>query len=214
MCYPDSALDAAPLMAQVYRSDVHKALPAADQKAASLVTLKPSVARVWTELQEPMLLDEAQALWLLVNPEAVATAGVGALSEAPAAAFEVTARPTVVRGAKPVFRHLPLPEAKDRFRHNGFHVTFALQVPTEEADQRLREAVVGQEWSVGVGTIKIAGATLYPSGNQVGVELTLRGLCHYRCASRAHRLTTSLRDGSYFGKSTTHQGAHHGHRLG
>jgi hypothetical protein len=29
---------------------------------------------------------------------------------------------------------------------------------------------------LGVGTIKIVGATLYPLGNQVGVELTLRGL--------------------------------------
>ena len=168
--------DAAPLMAQVYRSDVHKVLPAADQKAASLVTLKPSVARIWTELQEPLLLDEAQALWLLVNPEAVATAGVGALSEVPAAAFGVTAKPTVVRGAKPVLRPLALPDARDRYQDNGFHVTFALQVPIEEANQRLREAVVGQEWSLGVGTIKIAGATLYPLGNQVGVELILRGL--------------------------------------
>lgn len=169
-------VDAAPLMAQVYRSELQRMLPLVDRKAAGLVTLKPSMSRVWKELQEPLLLDEAQALWLLVNPEAVGAAGVGALSETPAAAFEVTATPTVVRGAKPVSRHLPLPEAKDRFRHDGFHVTFALQVPTEEADQRLREAVVGQEWSVGVGTIKIAGATLYPAGNQVGVDLTLRGL--------------------------------------
>jgi hypothetical protein len=51
-----------------------------------------------------------------------------------------------------------------------------LQVPIEEANQRLREAVIGQEWSLGVGTIKIVGATLYPLGHQVGVELILRGL--------------------------------------
>ncbi len=46
----------------------------------------------------------------------------------------------------------------------------------EEANQRLREAVVGQEWSLAVGRIKIVGATLYPLSNQLGVELTLRGL--------------------------------------
>ena len=170
------SVDAAPLMARVYRNELQKILPAADRKAAGFASLKPSVARIWTELQEPLLLDEAQALWLLVNPEAVAAAGVGALAEAPAAAFGVTARPTVVRGAKPVPRPLSLPDPRDRFQDDGFHVTFALQVPIEEANQRLREAVVGQEWSLGVGTIKIAGATLYPLGNQVGVELTLRGL--------------------------------------
>ncbi|MBI4001334.1 MAG: DUF4403 family protein [Nitrospira defluvii] len=170
------SVDAAPLMAQVYRSELHEILPILDRKAAGLVTLKPAVAKIWKELQEPLLLDEAQALWLVVNPEAVGPAGIGTLSETPTAAFVVTARPTVVRGAKPLSRHLPLPDAQDRFQDDGFHVTFALQVPIEEANQRLREAVVGQEWSLGVGTIKIAGATLYPVGSQVGVELTLRGL--------------------------------------
>ena len=46
----------------------------------------------------------------------------------------------------------------------------------EEANQRLRDAVIGQEWSLGVGTIKIVNATLYPLGKQVGVELVLKGL--------------------------------------
>ncbi len=169
-------VDAAPLMAQVYRSELRGILPAVDRKAASLVTLKPPVARVWKELQEPLLLDEAQALWLVVNPEAVGPAGVGALSDAPSAGFGVTARPTVVRGAQPLSRYLPLPDAQDRLQDDGFHVTFALQVPIDEANQRLREAVVGQEWSLGVGTIKIVGATLYPLGTQVGIELTLQGL--------------------------------------
>ena len=147
-----------------------------DRKAASLVTLKPAVAHIWNDLQEPLLLDEAESLWLLVNPEAIGPAGVEALSGTPAAGYGVTARPSVVRGTKPVSRHLPVPELHDRFQDDGFHVGFTLAVPMEEANQRLREAVIGQEWSLGVGTIKIVGATLYPLGNQVGVELTLRGL--------------------------------------
>jgi hypothetical protein len=169
-------VDAAPLMAQVYRSDLQKRLPVADRKAAGLVTLKPAVARIWTDLQEPLLLDEAEALWLLVNPEAIGPAGIEPLSGTPTAGYGVTAKPTVVRGAKPQLQHRPLPESQGRVRDDGFHVGFALQVPIEEANQRLREAVVGQEWSLGVGTIKIVGATLYPLGDQMGVELTLRGL--------------------------------------
>ncbi|MBA2485841.1 MAG: DUF4403 family protein [Nitrospira sp.] len=168
--------DAAPLMAQVYRNELQRILPPVDRKAAGLVTLKPAVARIWEELEEPMLLDEAQALWLVVNPESIGSAGVSTLSDAPSAGFMVTARPAVVRGPKPASRHLPLPAPQDRFQDGGFHVAFALQVPMEEANQRLREAVVGQEWSLAVGRIKIVGATLYPLSNQLGVELTLRGL--------------------------------------
>ncbi len=171
----EQRVDAAPLMAQVYQSDLHGILPAVDRKAASLVTLKQAVTRVWKELQEPILLDKERALWLLVNPEAVGAAGVGTLAENPAAVYGVTARPAVVQGEQHP-QPLPLPDPQNRFQNDGFHVTFTLQVPIEEANERLREAVVGQEWSLGVGTIKIAGARLYPLGDRVGVELSLRGL--------------------------------------
>ncbi len=172
----EQGVDASPLMAQVYKSDLLEILPAVDRKAASLVTLKPAVTRIWNDLQEPLLLDETEQLWLVLNPETTAAAGVQPLSGSPASGYGVLARPSVVRGAKPTPRHLPLPEPQHQFHDDGFHVDFALQVPLEEANQRLREAVIGQEWSLGVGTIKIVGATLYPLGHQVGVELILRGL--------------------------------------
>lgn len=172
----EQGVDAGPLMAQVYRSDLMQVLPAVDRKASSLVTIKPAVARIWNDLQEPLLLDETEQVWLALNPESTAPAGVAPLSGGPAAGYGVIARPTVVRGTKPTLRRLPLPEPQDRFHHDGFHVDFTLQVPIEEANQRLRETVIGQEWSLGVGSIKIANATLYPLGKQVGVELMLRGL--------------------------------------
>lgn len=172
----EQAVDTAPLMVQVYRRDLQAVLPAMDRKAAALAPLKPTVARVWKDLQDPLLLDEDQALWLVVNPEAVSPAGIETLSGSPIAAFGLAARPSVVRGAKPASSHFPLPALQDRVHDDRFHVSFAVQVPIEEANQRLREAVVGQEWSLGVGTIKIVGATLYPLGSHVGMELTLRGL--------------------------------------
>ncbi len=172
----EQGVDASPLMAQVYRRDVQDVLPAIDRKAAGLVTVKPAVARIWNDLQEPLLLEETEQIWLVLNPETTAAAGIQPLSGTPAAGYGVLARPAVVRGAKPTSRHLPLPEPQDHFRDDGFHVVFALHVPIEEANQRLREAVIGQEWSLGVGTIKIVNATLYPLGKQVGVELILRGL--------------------------------------
>lgn len=172
----EQGVDTAPLMAQVYRSELQGILPTVDRKAGALVTLKPAVAQVWKDLQEPLLLDEAEGVWLQLNPEAIGPAGVETLSGTPTAGYGVTARPTVVRGTKPLSRNLSLPDLQSQFHDDGFHVAFALQVPIEEANQRLREAVVGQEWSLGVGTIKIVGATLYPLGNQVGVELILRGL--------------------------------------
>jgi len=72
----EQGVDASPLMAQVYRSDLQEVLPAVDRKAAGLVTLKPAIARIWNDLQEPLLLDETEQLWLLLNPESTAAAGI------------------------------------------------------------------------------------------------------------------------------------------
>jgi hypothetical protein len=105
----EQGVDTAPLMAQVYRSELQGTLPTIDRKAAALVTLKPAVTHIWNDLQEPLLLDEAEGLWLQLNPEAIGPAGVESLSGTPAAGYGVTARPTVVRGTKPLSRHLPLP---------------------------------------------------------------------------------------------------------
>ena len=123
-----------------------------------------------------MLLDETEQLWLALNPESTAVAESRRYPVVPQRVMVSSARPTVVRGAKPSRALCRCPNPQDRFHDDGFHVNFALQVPIEEANQRLREAVIGQEWSLGVGTIKIVNATLYPLGNQVGVELILRGL--------------------------------------
>jgi hypothetical protein len=173
----EQGVDTAPLMAQVYRSELQGMLPTVDRKAATIVTLKPAVTHIWNDLQEPLLLDEAEGLWLQLNPEAIGPAGVEPLSGTPAAGYGVTARPAVVRGYQALITTSPPPRpAVSVSRRRLFTSPSRSRSPSREANQRLREAVVGQEWSLGVGTIKIVGATLYPLGNQVGVELTLRGL--------------------------------------
>ncbi|MCK6492528.1 MAG: DUF4403 family protein [Nitrospira sp.] len=169
-------VDAAPLMARIYRSDLQLQLQATDRKAGALGNMKPAMSRVWADFQEPLLLNKDQALWLLLNPESVGTGGITTVSDNLAATFGITARPTVVRGSKSSTRSLSLPDPQDRWRDEGFHVSFPVEVPIEEANQRLRETVVGRQWSLGIGVIKVTDATLYPVGSQLGVELVLRGL--------------------------------------
>jgi hypothetical protein len=172
----DRAVDAAPLMSQVYRSELQQALPDADRKARQVVSLKKTVANVWRDLHEPLLLDEAAAIWLLVHPEAVGPGSIQPSASSLAAGFGITARPSVVRGARPAAALRPLPELTDAGTPEGFRVTFDAEVPLEEANERLREAVVGQEWSLGLGTVRIADAKLYAVGERAAVELILRGL--------------------------------------
>ncbi|MBX3234884.1 MAG: DUF4403 family protein [Nitrospiraceae bacterium] len=175
----ERTVDATPLMLQVYRSELQQALPMADQKAKQALSLKAAMVEVWRDLHEPLLLDEAASLWLLVHPEAVGSGAVQPTPTTLTAGFGITAHPAVVRGAKPAVPLRPLPELGDGGAPDGFRVTFDAAIPMEEANQRLREAVVGQEWSLGVGMVRIADAKLYPAGEQAAVELVLRGLLPY-----------------------------------
>lgn len=175
----DGKVDATPLMLQVYRSELQAALPAVDQKARQALSLKPTMADVWRDLHEPLLLDEASSLWLLVHPEAVGPGAVQPTNNSLTAGFGITAQPVVIRGARPSPHLKPLPELSDGGTPDGFRVLFDASVPIEEANQRLRDAVVGQEWSLGVGMVRIADAKLYPAGEQAAVELVLRGLLPY-----------------------------------
>jgi hypothetical protein len=172
----DRTVDASPLMSQVYRSELQQALPQLDHKAKQMMSLKQTVSNVWRDLHEPLLLDEAAAIWLLVQPEAVGPGSIQPVPKSLAAGFGITARPAIVRGHRPTASVRPLPELSEAGTPDGFHVTFDAIVPLDEANQRLRESVIGQEWSLGVGMVRIADAKLYPVDEQAAVELTLRGL--------------------------------------
>ena len=137
----ERTVDATPLMLQVYRSELQQALPMADQKAKQALSLKAAMVEVWRDLHEPLLLDEAASLWLLVHPEAVGSGAVQPTPTTLTAGFGITAHPAVVRGAKPAVPLRPLPELGDGGAPDGFRVTFDAAIPMEEANQRLREAV-------------------------------------------------------------------------
>ena len=169
-------VNAAPLMAQVYRSRLESKLPVLDRTMREAVSFKARMSEAWTRLQAPIQLDEAGSMWLLLSPlqtEAVEPVWTdGTLS----AEVGIVATPHVRMGKKPILPARPLPALGGRYTERGFHVPFTLEVPYDEANQRLRNVLVGQDFGIGPGRIVVRRVNLYPIGKQAGVDIDVDGL--------------------------------------
>lgn len=177
-------INGAPLMAQVYRSRLESALPLLDRAIRDAVPFKAKVSEAWARLQAPIQLDDHGTMWLVVAPiqtQSIEPAGTdGTLS----AEIGIIAAPRVVMGKKPAAPFRPLPRMEGRYREQGFHVPFDLDVPYELANEELRKAVVGQEFGIGPGRLAIRRVHLYPVGKQAGVDLDVEGVISLRVKLR------------------------------
>ncbi|HEX2055629.1 MAG TPA: DUF4403 family protein [Nitrospiraceae bacterium] len=169
-------VNAAPLMAQVYRSRLESMLPALDRSLRETVSFKAKLSDAWARLHAPIQLDESGTMWLLLSP--LHTEGLEPASRNGTVSAEVgvVATPRVVMGRKPVLAARPLPALGSRYTERGFHVPFDLDVPYDEANERLRRGLVGQDFGLGPGRIVVRRVKLYPVGKQAGVDIDVDGL--------------------------------------
>jgi hypothetical protein len=169
-------VDATPLMAQVYRSRLESMLPVLDRTIREAASFKSRMNDAWARLQAPIQLDDGATMWLVLSPlqtEAVEPVWRnGALS----AEVGIVAAPRVILGKKPALPVRPLPSLGDRYSERGFHVPFTLDVPYDDANQRLRDVLVGREFGIGPGRVVVRRVKLYPLGRQAGVDIDVEGL--------------------------------------
>jgi hypothetical protein len=169
-------VNAGPLMTQVYRSRLESMLPWLDRTIRDTVSFKTKIAAAWAKLRAPIQLDDGGTMWLLLSPlhteETESAWRDGTLS----AEVGIVATPRVVMGKKPTVPSRPLPGLGGRYTERGFHVPFTLDVPYEEANERLRKALVGQDFGIGPGHVVVRRVNLYPVGRQAGVDIDVDGI--------------------------------------
>lgn len=146
------------------------------------------LAQAWRTLQEPIHVDEATNTWVVLSPRATTAGLVTLRREGLAATVAVTLTPTLVRGAAPPATAIPLPAAALPPDGPGtippplLRTTFDVPVPFQEADARLREALVGHEFNLGLGSATIRAATFTSLGDraQVDLDVDMAGLTTVR----------------------------------
>jgi hypothetical protein len=168
-------VDAAPLMAQVYRSGLESRLPELDRSLRESLSIKSKTAQAWKKLQEPLPLDDQGLMWLLLSPAQIKYPSPPLTDAARPVQIGIIAFPKVVTGKKPPASLRSLPALEPGYQNEGFHVSFDVRLPYEVANERLKEALLGKEFYMGPGALRVSAVRLYPIGEQAGVDIDLKG---------------------------------------
>ena len=168
-------VDATPLMAQVYRSGLESRLPQLDRNLRGSLSIKAKTDETWRKLQEPLQLDDQGLMWLLLSPAQIKYPNPTPKDAARPVQIGIIAFPRVITGNKPTPSLRPLPDLEPGFQDQGFHVAFDVRLPYEVANDRLKEALLGKEFYMGPGALRVSAVRLYPIGEQAGVDIDLQG---------------------------------------
>ena len=168
-------VDATPLMAQVYRSGLESRLAQLDRSLREALSIKAKTAEAWRKLQEPLQLDDQGLMWLLLSPAHVKYPNPPLKDAASPLQIGIIAFPRIIAGKKPTTSLRSLPDLEPGYQDQGFHVSFDVRLPYEMANERLKEALLGKEFYMGPGALRVSAVRLYPIGEQAGVDIDLQG---------------------------------------
>lgn len=170
--------DPIPVLTPRFKSERERIATLLTSKLGEAWPIKSRLSQIWTGLQEPILVDERTNTWLLLHPHATHAGPMNLRNGRLAATVGVDIRPVLMRGTRPTPRSSALPTASAGLSSSRLNSTLEVPVPFQEADERLREALVGQQFGQGVGTVTVLAVRFTPAGEraQVDLDLDLAGL--------------------------------------
>jgi hypothetical protein len=123
-------------------------------------------------MQQPVALDAAGSVWLLLSPETVSLVPVTARGNAVTAGVALTARPRIVTGARPAVRVRPLPALTLARPAAGLRVPVDVQIPFADISRRATALLAAE--TAGKDLV-IRSARVHAAGDSAVVQLDLSG---------------------------------------
>ncbi|MFL5612267.1 MAG: DUF4403 family protein [Gemmatimonadaceae bacterium] len=164
--------DATPLVKRILDAQSEDLRREIDSLLPGIVDLHGVADSLWQVAQEPVALDSASTIWLMLSPEAVSLAPVIGSASAISTALVLRARPRVTVGAKPSVSADPLPSLTLARRSSGIHVPVEIELPFSDLSQKITTLLSGETAGKGmrVGEVKLWGV-----GDTAVVMLALEG---------------------------------------
>ncbi len=170
---PSLTMDPAPLIAAHLTTERARLTEILAARLEQGWPIKRQVAAVWDLLQQPIVVDDETRTWLLLKPRLIRTGTIGMRGGWIAATVGILVEPELVRGTLPSQKVRPLPQAEGAGASERFHTTLDVPVPFHEADERLRDTLLGQQFGHNPGVVTVVGARFAPAGHRAQVELDL-----------------------------------------
>lgn len=150
---------------------------AIDAQVSTYFDLKSMMAETWNQMSEPWLVSEVYRTWLQVNPAKIALTPLQLNGDTLAGTLVVTSRPSITLGEKPMVAD---PSELPSFEYSGggmedFNLYLRTSVSYADAEQLLRDQLLGEEFSQGKRSVSVEDVELYGQNTKLIVHLTLSG---------------------------------------
>jgi hypothetical protein len=173
------SFDITPSIAGEIERSLQEYADAAEESIRKYTNMRAPMDRLWTGIDEPMAI--APATWLEVNPIKVTAASIFVTDDQRYLALPIAldARPTVIVGARPVRRSVPLPALAAGDTRPDFSIAVRGLVTYDKASTLLTE-MLRREQANGslksLDSVRIESATVRGSGEKVVISVEVRGL--------------------------------------
>jgi hypothetical protein len=148
-----------------------------DAEVKNVLDLRREVEAAWTELQQPVLLSDEYASWLMLNPQTIGMTPMKADGNMIQSTIVVETRPFVNLGEKPKpDKAGKLPGFSYRSTENeDFTLFLDADIPFKEAERLSRQSMIGEQFSYGKKNVTVEDIELYGQGNRLVVNTKLKG---------------------------------------
>jgi hypothetical protein len=165
-------IDATPIMHRIADAQLAHVVQQVDSALPSLADLRRPADSLWRAMQEPMPLDSAGTMWLLMNPEQVGLAALDGQGTTIRTGLTLVARPRVVTGARPTVAVRPLPPLTLAPPAKGIRVPVQVEMPFAAVSRRATELLAAE---TAREALKVTRVDVTGAGDSAVVRLTLAG---------------------------------------
>ena len=148
-----------------------------DSEVKDVLDLRKEIEAAWAELQQPVLLSDEYASWLMLNPQSIGMTPLIADGNMIQSTIVVETKPFISLGETPLAgKSVQLPSFSYRSADNeDFTLFLDADIPFKEAERITKQNMVGEQFSYGKKTVTVEDIELYGQGNRLVVNTKVKG---------------------------------------
>ena len=148
-----------------------------DKALQSLLDLRQSMQKIWTDIQKPILLSPEYLVWIIITPVEMSTVPLQSTTGIIDHSIGIKAITGLTYGKEPEYNVNPtLPEIRITSRlENSFLINLPVDISFDKINEIAQQKLVGYQVNEGKHRIRVNDLTVYGNGDDLVVALNVSG---------------------------------------
>lgn len=148
-----------------------------DKALQSILDLRQTMQRIWTEIQKPILLSPEYQVWIKITPVEMSTIPLQSTTGIIDHSIGIKAITGLTYGKEPEYTvNTTLPEIKIISRkENTFLINLSVDIPFEKINELAQQQLVGYQVNEEKRNIRVNDLTVYGNKDEIVVALNVSG---------------------------------------